>query len=372
MADLSVPRLNGNDAEYVLLEWLVSDGGRVSAGAPVALLETSKAVEELVAPAGGYLRRQLPAGGTCRPGDPVGRLSDEPPDDTGPTRPSPADAQPATGDGPTITRSARELLDQHGIPDERVAALGLRLIRRVDVQRLLDHQTPGGTEVTASAPVALPAWRQRIARTVATSHATVPAAYVVLRVGADAVLAAQRDNPTGFLGLAEFVVHALAPLRPRFPGFFATVGDDLRISYAAESNVAVTMDTGAGLYLPVVRCADELSLIEIAQRLMALRVRALHDRLSESDLAGASITLSLHTQPGVVDARPFVVPGQTCALSLCSVQEELYPDSTGTPRLRQFFHLGAAYDHRVINGREAVDFLTAMRDQLEGRDGAAR
>ncbi len=127
----------------------------------------------------------------------------------------------------------------------------------------------------------------------------------------------------------------------------------------------MTIDVGRGLFVPVIRDTDQLDLAGIAAALMNFRVRAMRRTMTDDDLNGGCITLTLHLEPGVVLARPVVFPGQTCALSLCAQQRELRLDSAGQVTCHEYFHLGIAYDHRVINGADAIRFLAAIRDELE-------
>ncbi|WFE47869.1 biotin/lipoyl-containing protein [Verrucosispora sp. WMMD1129] len=143
MADIRIPRLNTNDASYVLVEWLVDDGATVQSGATVATVETSKALEDLVSEHTGVLSRRLPAGADCRPGQVVAVLtppSQAPPPVAGPDREE-ADRTPqAPRVAPAalvITEPARALMREHGIDEQDLAMLGRALIRRSDVAALL-------------------------------------------------------------------------------------------------------------------------------------------------------------------------------------------------------------------------------------------
>ena len=98
---------------------------------------------------------------------------------------------------------------------------------------------------------------------------------------------------------------------------------------------------------------------------MRFRVSAMRERFSEDDLSGGHITISLNTAPDVVLVVPVILPGQTCMLSLGSIQEELFLDGDGTPVVRTYCHLGVAYDHRVINGYDAVQFVAEIKRDFE-------
>ncbi|GAB3897967.1 hypothetical protein GCM10027612_55220 [Microbispora bryophytorum subsp. camponoti] len=166
MTDFRVPKLNNNDTSYVLVEWLAEDGQTVRDGDPIALLETSKATEEVEAPTDGVLRRLLAEGAECEPGQVIARLlgsADEatpeaaqeagqeagqeavqeaPQAAHGNPGGSRTPAPPGDASGVIVTAPARELIEAHGIPMERVHALGRKVIRRTDVEELLGAQEP--------------------------------------------------------------------------------------------------------------------------------------------------------------------------------------------------------------------------------------
>jgi 2-oxoglutarate dehydrogenase E2 component (dihydrolipoamide succinyltransferase) len=354
VSDILVPKLSNNDAEYILVEWAVEDGKPVRPGDPVATLETSKAAEELVAEADGYISHLVEAGATVAPGQSIASLTSG--------RPQPPADRPTTRTGPPdvadviITAPAQALLDELGIPRARAYELGIKVVRRADVEAL------------GEAPRTQPLSRvqQAVGRAVSTSHSTIPAAYTAVKMDVGRALAhaaeltRQVKRP---IGLAEIFVAAVAGLHERFPLFFAAIdGDRARLSAAAH--VGLTVDLGRGLYVPVVRDAAHLGMKELATRLMEFRVAAVEARFRPEDLDGANIAVTLHTDPDVCLAIPFVFPGQVCALAVTAPQPELVLDEAGAVASRTVANIGLAYDHRLINGRDAAAFLNALKEDL--------
>jgi 2-oxoglutarate dehydrogenase E2 component (dihydrolipoamide succinyltransferase) len=125
------------------------------------------------------------------------------------------------------------------------------------------------------------------------------------------------------------------------------------------------MDLGSGLYIPVVKEAASRSLGEIACELMEFRMKVLHKTLKKEEMEGGHLTISLQNDKDILVAIPLIYPTQTCMLSLCSEQEELYISPDGDIKMRRYLLLGTAYDHRVINGAEAVRFLQEIKLRLE-------
>ncbi|GAA3194183.1 2-oxo acid dehydrogenase subunit E2 [Actinocorallia longicatena] len=354
MTEISVPKLNTNDSEYVLVDWLAEDGAELAPGDPVALIETSKAIEELLSEEGGTLSRLLPAGATCRPGQPIARVGEA-------GRAAAEEAGRASG-GPVVTGPARALMDAHGIDEARVAGLGLTLVRSGDIESLLGA---AGTEP-------LPAVQRGVAATVTRSWQTVPAAFTAIQVDVTGTLAAAarltRELRT-LVGLPELLIEAVAGLHGEFPLFFAEL-DGLNVRHSGAPHVGLTIDLGKGLYVPVIRDAARLGLREISRTAMRHRMTALRGAFADADLAGSNILVALNTDADAVIAIPIVFPGHACAISLCAPRPELYLDEEGAVAQRSVVTLGLAYDHRLVNGREALQFLQALRGNLEGKGAA--
>ncbi|WP_158884916.1 2-oxo acid dehydrogenase subunit E2 [Amycolatopsis anabasis] len=359
---ITVPRLNNNDTSYVLVEWLFPEGERVTAGDPVAAVETAKAVEELVAETGGVLHRAKPAGADCRPGDVLGFVFADSSAHQEFLRESAAADSPGAGPELIITEPARALLDRHAVDPERLRALGRPLIRRADVEELL----AAGATTAESGRLSR---RQRAtANVVAESHRTIPAAFVLARIDASGISALRRkiaaSGETPF-DLGTLIVAVAARLRPRFPDCFAGLGADGTVHRPEVAHVGVTVDLGSGLFVPVVEDAEHRSLPEIAAVIRDQRRRAAGSELRAEELGGGNLSVSISDYTEIVLSIPFVLPGQTCMLSVCGLRSELRDTGRGTFERRPYFHLGLSYDHRVVNGRYAAQFLRAIRIQVE-------
>ncbi|MGI5241708.1 2-oxo acid dehydrogenase subunit E2 [Dactylosporangium sp. CA-139066] len=301
----------------------------------------------------------LAAGAECGVGAVVGRIG---PDRDPPAAPSTAAAATA---GVVITEPARALMAEHGITEEQVRALGRRIVRADAVAELAGAAgTAGGTDDG----VALSKAQRAVAEAVAASHRDVPAAFAAMKVRVDAALALGREltrRERCLVGLPELLVKAVATLEPRFRHCFAALVGADRLRLAEAAHVGVTIDVGTGLRVPVVRDAAARPWRELAGELMRFRLSAMRGEADGRDLRGANIVVALHTDDAVTFAVPIVFPGQVCAVSLPATQRELDLADDGTVTARTVVQLGLAYDHRVINGREAVLFLAALRELLE-------
>ncbi|WP_329425087.1 2-oxo acid dehydrogenase subunit E2 [Streptosporangium sp. NBC_01495] len=413
MADIHVPKLNNNDTEYLIVEWLVGNGKPVIAGEPIAVLETSKATDELEAGETGYLHHAAALGTLIAPGALLARITAEaaPPPAPVSDAPEPVASEDASGQEdapvaePVVTAPARAAMEELGVSHAEVASLGLAVIRRTDVEALASRRT-GRTaadvredaredvredvqgdvrgDVRESAPEVVPGdvledvpepvavagahrlsrVQRAVARAVTTSHGTIPAAYTVVRFEVGPLLERARGLSREVrrpVGLAELFVQAVAALHPAFPLFFASLDGD-RARPADAPRVGVTFDMGEGLYVPVVH--DTGSLKAIADALMRYRLAATEGDFREKDLTGANIAVTLHTDADVILAIPLIFPGTVCALAITSPQPELVLAEDGTVAARTVANIGLAYDHRLINGRDAALFLAALRMEL--------
>jgi 2-oxoglutarate dehydrogenase E2 component (dihydrolipoamide succinyltransferase) len=377
MIDIAVPKLNNNDTSYVLVEWLAEDGAEVAADQPLVVIETSKAVEELESPGAGVLHIRVTKGADCGPGEVIGQLLAPV---EGPAAHGSAARQPAAPGSPVaaelaaaglvVTDGARELAEAHGLTEAQLRSLGRTLIRRADVEALIDASTVDRGQPTDE----LSARQRAVGVAVSESMRTIPAAAAYVKVLADTALAqAQRlvERQGGFPGLPELLVKAVATLHPKHPLMFATLLGDGRVRRAPAANVGVTIDVGRGLHVPVIRDAAALSAGQIAERLVRFRFKALRGRFTEDELSGANILVALHNTGGIVLATPIVFPGQTCAVCLPDTQEELALADDGRVVVRRYVNLGVVYDHRVVNGRDAVAFLQDLKYLLEAPENPA-
>jgi len=205
---------------------------------------------------------------------------------------------------------------------------------------------------------------------VALSHATIPKAFLLVRLWCDdalrrlAAVTAASGVP---VGIPELLVQAVGSLGPEFAAFRGAAA----AARPDAIDVGVTLDAGHGLFVPVVRDAGRRPLEEIARILLEFRLKALRDEFVEADLEGGQISISLNMDEDVVCAVPLVLPGQTCMLSLGGLLDEARPLEGGGVATRRCVHLGVAYDHRVVSGSDALRLAQWLKARVESPDGRA-
>ncbi|MHC3454428.1 2-oxo acid dehydrogenase subunit E2 [Streptomyces prasinus] len=330
---VAVPKLNNNDTVYVVLRWFADEGAYIGEGDPLVELETSKAVEEIAAPAAGHLRVHAAEGSEVGVGELLAELLAEPP-----AAPAPGTSAP--------TASAK-----------RVVALGSAVAPVAP-----PAQKPG----SAARTHVLDRAQQGTAAVVTRAHREVPVAFAAVEVTVDAVLARLRtlsDETGAEVGLPEAVVKAVAAAHPAFPHLFGTLVDERTVRLADTVDIGVTVDAGNGLYIPVLRDCAARPIAEISDDLMDFRMKAFRAEFTAGELSGGSLSVSLNTEPGVLFVQPIVMAPQLCMLSVGGPLTRLAL-TDGVPAPTIVVTLGLAYDHRVVNGRDAVAFLRAVADAL--------
>ncbi|MGE5291019.1 MAG: 2-oxo acid dehydrogenase subunit E2 [Micromonosporaceae bacterium] len=370
MHDIVIPKLNTVDVTYTLVEWLFDEGDVVPPDAPVAILETSKAAQEVTCESGGVLQHIVTPPAECELGAVIGRIfaSHEERERFAAARTEGRES--AEPPGLIVTKYARDLMKRHGITDDRVRALGKSVIKTADIETLISKQD------REPEPRHIPSRAQRaVADIVTEAHRTIPAAFSVVKIYAAEALRLSRQLAgleRSMIGMPELLIKCVASLHSGFPLFFASIQPDGNAFPAKEAHIGVTVDVGKGLYIPVVKNAGGRPIAHIARELMEFRVKALRGSFTESDLTGGNIAISLNDDVGIVLTQPLILPPHVCMLALCAMQDELYRDAVGELSARQFFYLGLSYDHRLINGREAAHFLGEIKKILEIADRIRR
>ncbi|HEX6340865.1 2-oxo acid dehydrogenase subunit E2 [Umezawaea sp.] len=324
---VTAPKLNNNDATYLVVDWLVEDGATVEPGTPLVELETSKAVEEIAADAAGVLRIVVPSGTEVEFGALLAEIG---------------------GPGPAPEAVRTEAVRTEAV---RTAPDAERAPTRPHVH-LLDRAQQGTAAVVTRA------------------HREVPAAFTAIEVRVDALLERLRrlsDESGADVGVADAVVKAVGLAHADFGHLFGSLVDERTVALTDTADVAVTLDAGHGLYTPVVRDCAGRSLVDVSDDLMDFRMKAWRGEFAAAELTGGAITVSLNTDDDVLLVQPIVMWPQLCMVSVGGLRGQVVLDD-GAPVATTVVVLGLAYDHRVVNGADAVRFLRFVADCLRKPD----
>jgi 2-oxoglutarate dehydrogenase E2 component (dihydrolipoamide succinyltransferase) len=425
---LKVPSLGESVTQATLGAWLKKEGDPVQADEPLVEVESEKATVAVPAPAAGVLRKVMrQSGETVNVGDVIAEVEEGAaaqstaisPAGSGPV---PAGAMPAARangtngkaaeaarpertpgtdkvppQAPAAARraspAARRLLAESGVAAEAVAsAVPGAAIRKDDVVRALEAK-PAAPAPSAPAPAPAPAparapggdgavgererlvpmtpLRRTVARRLVEAQHTAAILTTFNEVDMTAVLALREKHGEAFLqrhgvklGFMSFFVKAAVEALRAFPLVNGEIRGDA-IVYKDHYDVGVAVGGGKGLVVPVVRDADALSFAEIEKTIGELAKKAKENRITMDDLAGGTFTISNGGIYGSLLSTPILNPPQSGILGLHKIQKRAVVGPSDEIVVRPMMYLALSYDHRLVDGREAVSFLVKVKEGIE-------
>lgn len=391
--EIKVPQLPESVADATLVAWHRKAGDSVSRDENLADLETDKVVLEVPAPTNGVLKEiRIQGGATVTSGQVLAVIEEGAA--AAKAAPAPVKVQAAaedtaTGDSAKLSPSVRRLVEENKLDPQQIPASGKDgRITKADVVSFLDGKaatpTPAAPATAPGTAVATPAsragrvdqrvpmtrLRQRIAERLVQAQATQALLTTFNEVDLSAVIALRaryKDRfekehgvKLGFMGL--FVKAAIEALK-KFPVVNASVeGTD--IVYHEYYDIGVAVSTDRGLMVPIVRDADLKSLADIEKEIGAFAVKARQGSIAIEDLTGGTFTITNGGVFGSLLSTPIVNAPQSAILGMHKTQDRPVVVD-GEIVVRPVMNLAVTYDHRIIDGREAVQFLVAVKDALE-------
>jgi pyruvate/2-oxoglutarate dehydrogenase complex dihydrolipoamide acyltransferase (E2) component len=386
-----MPRLSQDMTQGRIVEWLKKEGEAVKEGEPLVLVESDKAEVELQAPQSGILRRVLVgAGEEADVGTPLAILAEAdenieallekalkkaprpvaapPPlpsrEAAGPSVPvPPGKRQPVS---PAARRVAREL----GVELSHVVGSGAGgLVAEADVRAFAAKGEAAPTVEAAESVRVIPltGLRRRIAERVSLSRHT--AADVTTATDVDMTEVAALRKGSG-LSYTAYVVWATAQALREFPILNASLDGD-RILVKRDIHLGVAVALEQGLVVPVIRSADRKSLEEIAHELDALATRAWDGQLGPNELTGSTFTVTNSGAFGSLFFTPIINQPEVAILGMGKVADTPVVRN-GEIVIRKVMYLCLSYDHRVVDGAPAVQFLQAVKRRLEAPEAQPR
>jgi 2-oxoglutarate dehydrogenase E2 component (dihydrolipoamide succinyltransferase) len=393
MMDLLVPSMGESVTEGRITRWIKPTGSFVRRDEPVCEVETDKASVEVPAPSDGVLTHRAQPGDTVAVGSTIGVIDpsniagSSPP----PTPPKTAQQAPAPGHvpaGAVLSPAAQRLATEANVPAESVVATGKggRIIKE-DIAAAIAkrEQPPAPTTVAArAAEAAVPAVqtvnrvtrvrmtgiRQRIAERLVESQQTTATLSTFNEVDMSGVMALRerykerfKEKHTVGLGFMSFFVKAAIEGLRAFPVVNARIdGHDIVHQHFYDIGVAVS--TERGLMVPIVRDADTLSFAAIEKRIIELAVKARDGKISVDDLKGGTFTITNGGIFGSMLSTPILNPPQSAILGMHSIQKRAVVVNDQIV-IRPMMYVALSYDHRIIDGRDAVQFLVRLKECIE-------
>jgi 2-oxoglutarate dehydrogenase E2 component (dihydrolipoamide succinyltransferase) len=397
--EIKAPAFPESISEGSVAGWLKAAGDRVARDEVLVEIETDKVVLEVVAPEDGVLAEILVGDGeTVQSEQVIGRFTPMAEAGAAPAAPAPAAAAVAAGAGSaSASPAARKLADEQGIDISQVAGSGRSgRITKEDVARRAATPPPAtrqpepqvrATPVLEQIPaldvgdsfrgerverrVPMTRLRASIARRLVEAQQTAAMLTTFNEVDMSAVMALRKKYQDAFqarhngtrLGFMSFFVRASVEALKRFPSVNASLdGND--IVYHGYYDIGVAVSTDRGLVVPVVRDADALGLSQIEDQINDFGKRAREGKLTIEDMTGGTFTISNGGIFGSLLSTPILNPPQTGILGMHKIQDRPVVVD-GQIVVRPMMYLALSYDHRLIDGQEAVRFLVAIKDMLE-------
>jgi len=412
--ELVIPEVGESITEVEIGRWLKNEGDAVDKDEPVVEIETDKITVELPAPAAGRIAAiKKKQGDPATVGDVIGLLEEgaagSAPKAAGDgvvasattsESKSKAKSQPKS-DEPRIMPAAQRLIDEHGLDPAQITGTGPggRILKE-DAQKHLDNKpkpgmptsvgTPGKPEKSAPitpAPsvgnaagasggareeqlVPMTPLRRKIAKALVDAQSTAALLTTFNEVDMSAVMALRSKFKDEFekrhgvkLGFMSFFTKAVIDALKQFPAVNAEVrGAD--VIYKNYYDIGIAIGSGKGLVVPVLRDADRMSFADIEKAIADFAEKAKTNKLTLEDLSGGTFTITNGGIFGSLLSTPIVNAPQSGILGMHSIQQRPVAID-GQVVIRPMMYVALTYDHRLVDGREAVTFLVRIKQAIE-------
>ncbi len=369
---LKLEQLSLTMLEGTLVKWHKQPGDHLSEGDLLYEVETDKIVVGIESPAEGVLDRILvPAGKRVPTGTELCVILTQPDAAQGgqPTMASPACGVSQVEEKPRITPLARKIANAHQIDFSVIRGSGINgMIVRADVMKHIDERKPAGPVAPTAAPpttleytsVPLPPLRRSIAQRLEASHREIPKVTTFLDVNMSKVVACRKLIPVSY---NAFILKVTADSLREFPLLNSRFGQE-EIQVMKSVNLSVAVESEEGLITPVVRNADQKTLIELDTAVKELAERTAGRKLKPQDLQDGTFTVTNSGVFGSLLFAPLINYPQAAVLGVGKISKEpvVVNDSI---EIGHKMILCLSYDHRIIDGKYAVSFLAALKSRLE-------
>ena len=381
--DIKVPSPGESITEGTISRWLKPNGAFVKEDDPVFELESDKAAIEVNAPASGVLSIVVPEGSTVQVGAVVGRIDEnaKPPAETPPPT-KPIDGHAAAEKA--VSPAARKIADDAGVDVSKIAGSGRGgTVLKEDVVAHTSISPERERRVEAAPSLALGAGndkretrqrmstlRQRIAERLVAAQQNAAILTTFNEADMSAVLVLRTKYKESFqkkhgvgLGFMGFFVKACCEALRTYPSVNGRI-DGTEIVHHHYVDVGVAVSTEKGLMVPVLRDAERLSFAQIEKSIGELAVKARDGKITVADLQGGTFTITNGGVFGSLLSTPILNPPQSGILGMHTIQKRpVVVDDQIV--IRPMMYLALSYDHRLIDGREAVGFLVRVKECVE-------
>ena len=386
LIEVKVPQLSESVSEATLVTWHKKEGDAVARDENLIDIETDKVVLETPAPADGVLVKIIKQGGdTVTSGELIAQIDTEAKaaaaaaaPAAAPAAAAPAAAAAASGAAGAASPAARKILDEKGIAAGDVAGSGRggRVTKEDAVAaqpKAAAAAAPAAVQLTGDRPeerVPMTRLRARIAERLIQSKNENAILTTFNEVNMAPVMALRKQYGDKFekahgvrLGFMGFFVKAAVAALKKFPILNASVdGND--IVYHGYIDIGIAVGSPRGLVVPILRNAEAMSIAEIELKIAEFGQKAKDGKLSLDDLSGGTFSISNGGVFGSMMSTPIINPPQSAILGIHATKDRPVVEN-GQIVIRPINYLAMSYDHRIIDGREAVLGLVTMKEALE-------
>lgn len=383
--ELKVPAVGESITEVEIGDWLKREGEFVNKDENVAVIETEKATVEIPAPVAGTISKILKRKGeTAKVGDVIANIEPgakaETKAGTTPVAESKAaESAKKSAAEPKVMPAAQRVMAERGLKVEQVTPTGPggRILKE-------DAMRAGEEKVTSVAPavespkagprqeevVRMTKLRRTVAARLVEAQHTAALLTTFNEIDMTSVMTMRKEYGETFLkrygvklGFMSFFVKAVIDGLRQIPELNAEIrGED--IVYKNYFDIGVAIGGGKGLVVPVLRNAERLSFAEIEVAIGEFAVRAKENKLKIEELQGGTFTISNGGVYGSLLSTPIINPPQSGVLGMHSIQERPVA-LNGQVVIRPMMYVALSYDHRIVDGKEAVTFLKRVKEAIE-------
>ncbi|MFD1260293.1 2-oxoglutarate dehydrogenase complex dihydrolipoyllysine-residue succinyltransferase [Entomomonas asaccharolytica] len=395
--EIKAPSFPESIADGTIANWLKKSGEAVKRDELLVEIETDKVMLEVVAPADGVLTIVKNEGDTVLSNEVIGSVDESASASAAPAAkaevapsaaPTPATSDPsaASDEDPILAPAARKLAEENNIDPATIKGTGKGgRITKEDVVAAIANKSsaPTATPKAATAPVNVPTGdrvekrvpmtrlRAKVAERLVEAQSSMAMLTTFNEVNMKPIMDLRSKYKDLFekkhegvrLGFMSFFVKAATEALKRFPGVNASIdGND--VVYHGYQDIGVAVSSDRGLVVPVLRNAEFMSLAEIEGGIADFGKKAKAGKLTIEEMTGGTFTISNGGVFGSLLSTPIVNPPQTAILGMHKIQERPMAVN-GQVVILPMMYLALSYDHRMIDGKEAVSFLVTMKDLLE-------
>jgi len=377
MKDILVPLLGESVTEATVGKWSINAGDSITQDKLLVELETDKVTVEVNAPISGILKEiAFPKGSTVKIGDILGKMEEAsvavPISSLTETKPEKEDSKPSTSIDKNPP-SVKKMLVENNLSSSKIPATGKDgRITKSDVLQFIENQKPISAPMIEDREERIPMsrLRQKIAERLKSAQQTAAILTTFNEIDMSHVMDLRKRLQESFqtshgvkLGFMSFFVKACVQALKEIPALNAEIdGTDIVFKHFYDIGVAVS--TERGLVVPVVRDADALNFAEIEKSIADLGTRAKDGKLEMNDLTGGTFSITNGGIFGSLMSTPIINPPQCGILGMHAIQNRPVAIADKI-EIRPMMYVALSYDHRLVDGKEAVTFLVRIKQMLE-------